>query len=509
MLVISVSMLTASCGCRDHLVVWLVEDNRGLVRSGSYDFWWSKIEFCMLALFHISAVCWFAAPIVPNQELSQAMSEWSAKLLAVNFAPTCLRLLDYLSMISDVGTVVNLMVEVFVSQEHKAFFAILCVCVVSFGCSINHLRVLNDDSVVASGADGFYKLVTDMWNTELSLMNMAVDLGTTDENDKFNKANQTSGIGTFYIYLFLFIGNMYLVEGFLIGIITSHFNNRSRIEMHALLWKLTRIRRYRYSATPIPAPFNIYWNLHKIHACGVCEGYGLLERWEADHICTQLHTLQKASADSLRKSTSRGKVHARPLDAAKKNNVKKMLLGGAKSGALGALLETLPEEPNGTSAPFPTRPSPKPRDPDPPVPTSGCSDFLLSFWIRLMRFAFVILMSGVTICFGPATAYFCEYIDFHFREDPATTDIDEDDLSEQKDELLLQKFDEIDKNGDGYLTGSEINDVLTSLGLKNVRGSDVVAQMDIDGDGKVSFEVRSTCDQLVKLVPRTPLAFES
>lgn len=37
----------------------------------------------------------------------------------------------------------------------------------------------------------------------------------------------------------------------------------------------------------------------------------------------------------------------------------------------------------------------------------------------------------------------------------------------------------------------QINAVLTSLGLKNVRGSDVVAQMDIDGDGQVSFEVRS------------------
>ena len=136
------------------------------------------------------------------------MSEWSSKLLAVNFAPTCLRLLDYLSMISDVGTVVNLMIETFASQEHKAFFAILIVCVVSFGCSINHLRVLNDDTVIASGAAGFYQLVYDMVNTEMSLMNMVVDLGTTDENDKFNKANQNSGIGTFYIYLFLTIGNV-------------------------------------------------------------------------------------------------------------------------------------------------------------------------------------------------------------------------------------------------------------------------------------------------------------
>ena len=51
----------------DHLVVWLVEDNRGLVRSGSYDFWWSKLEFCMLVLFHVSAILWFCAVGVPNQ----------------------------------------------------------------------------------------------------------------------------------------------------------------------------------------------------------------------------------------------------------------------------------------------------------------------------------------------------------------------------------------------------------------------------------------------------------
>ena len=41
---------------------------------------------------------------------------------------------------------------------------------------------------------------------------------------------------------------------------------------------------------------------------------------------------------------------ARPgLDAAKKKNVKQFLLSGVRTGELGALLETLPEEGSGTS----------------------------------------------------------------------------------------------------------------------------------------------------------------
>ena len=47
-----------------------------------------------------------------------------------------------------------------------------------------------------------------------------------------------------------------------------------------------------------------------------------------------------------------------------------------------------------------------------------------------MRFASVIFMTGATLCFGPWTTTFCERIGFHLREDPASTDVDEDDLME-------------------------------------------------------------------------------
>ena len=121
-------------------------------------------------------------------------------------------------------------------------------------------------------------------------------------------------------------------------------------------------------------------------------------------------------------------------------------------------------------------------------PRSCCKDHVLVFWIRLMRFAFVTLISGATLCFGPWTTVFCECIAFRFQEDPASTDVDEDDVTQRVDSLILKQFNEIDKNQDGYLTEAEIKHVLHLVGLERVRANDVVAQMDIDGDGKVSFE---------------------
>ena len=460
----------------DHVVVTLVENNRGMRRSDSFHKWWSGVDFLTLSLCYVAQILMFVAPLVPDAELSNVIKQGATQALALAFAPSFLRLLDYLSMLTEVGTVVNLIVEIFLSQEHLALVCIMLVLSLGCGFSINQLHLLHSDEAAPDDVS-VLGIFHDMVATEISLLNMAIDMGVESDGLEANSSAER-----LYIYFFLFVANMYLVEGFLIGIINHAFGDRSKVENRALLWKLSKIRRYAYSSTPVPAPFNIYWNLQRIHASGVCETYGLLERWEANELC---RSMQRASvpapgdsAASSKPVSSSAKKSPGKTDTAKsRTRTKNALLGGLRSGALEAAVEKMEEDTNEEQDPE--------VEPDAPV---GCSERLLSFWIRFMRFVFVILVAGATLCFGPFTSRFLKKLAFQFRDDPAVTDRDEEDAAQQKDTVLLRTFNEIDKDNDGYLDEEEILAVMRSMGLGRSPGEDVMAQMDADGDGKVTFE---------------------
>jgi len=57
------------------------------------------------------------------------------------------------------------------------------------------------------------------------------------------------------------------------------------------------------------------------------------------------------------------------------------------------------------------------------------------------------------------------------------------------DEEILEAFQVIDRDGDGFITESDLKDLLANLGDKVTEEeiSDMIKEVDLDGDGKVSF----------------------
>lgn len=59
-----------------------------------------------------------------------------------------------------------------------------------------------------------------------------------------------------------------------------------------------------------------------------------------------------------------------------------------------------------------------------------------------------------------------------------------------KDDQFLQAFRMFDKDGNGYISSSELRNVMLSLGekLSDEELDDMIASADIDGDGQVNYE---------------------
>jgi len=57
------------------------------------------------------------------------------------------------------------------------------------------------------------------------------------------------------------------------------------------------------------------------------------------------------------------------------------------------------------------------------------------------------------------------------------------------DEEILEAFQVIDRDGDGFITESDLKDLLANLGDKVTEEeiSDMIKEVDLDGDGKISF----------------------
>jgi calmodulin len=63
--------------------------------------------------------------------------------------------------------------------------------------------------------------------------------------------------------------------------------------------------------------------------------------------------------------------------------------------------------------------------------------------------------------------------------------------SPQDDEIeLRESFRVFDKNGDGYITASELRQVMLTLGekLTDDEVNEMIREADVDGDGKVNYE---------------------
>ena len=56
--------------------------------------------------------------------------------------------------------------------------------------------------------------------------------------------------------------------------------------------------------------------------------------------------------------------------------------------------------------------------------------------------------------------------------------------------MFLPYFQVFDKNGDGYISASELRHVMTTLGekLTDDEVDEMIREADIDGDGKVNYE---------------------
>jgi len=61
---------------------------------------------------------------------------------------------------------------------------------------------------------------------------------------------------------------------------------------------------------------------------------------------------------------------------------------------------------------------------------------------------------------------------------------------EDGDEEILEAFQVIDRDGDGFITEADLKDLLATLGEKVTEEeiADMIKEVDMDGDGKVSYE---------------------
>uniref|UniRef100_T1JDJ6 EF-hand domain-containing protein n=1 Tax=Strigamia maritima TaxID=126957 RepID=T1JDJ6_STRMM len=74
---------------------------------------------------------------------------------------------------------------------------------------------------------------------------------------------------------------------------------------------------------------------------------------------------------------------------------------------------------------------------------------------------------------------------------------------------LREAFRVFDKNGDGFISSSELRHVMTNLGekLTDDEVEDMIREADIDGDGLVNYEVKKCRkSQLTKLLAIRPIA---
>lgn len=72
--------------------------------------------------------------------------------------------------------------------------------------------------------------------------------------------------------------------------------------------------------------------------------------------------------------------------------------------------------------------------------------------------------------------------------------------SPQDEEIeLRESFKVFDKNGDGFISASELRQVMTTLGekLTDEEVNEMIKEADVDGDGKVNYEGQAT-DVLIR-----------
>eukprot|EP01051_Picozoa_sp_SAG22_P011710 SAG22_NODE_1151_length_5350_cov_7.155258_2_plen_971_part_00 len=204
---------------------------------------------------------------------------YSSRLLSWAYIPLWLRLLGYLSVeeSTGVGTVVQIVTEIFSGADNRAFMIILLVVSFSFGMTLSSLHALDEWQ---HGVDIYEYMGSSETNVTFDLSFMALNLQTPS----FIKESTSNGSNgdevkldmRIFFYVFLIFANTYLVEGFLVGIISDQFSRREAAEFQSMLSKLTLVNEYSKSEW-LPAPFNVVHSLYNLYASSVCETFGILE----------------------------------------------------------------------------------------------------------------------------------------------------------------------------------------------------------------------------------------
>lgn len=153
------------------------------------------------------------------------VAQHSSRLLSWAYIPLWIRVLGYLGVDerTGVGTVMQIVAQIFSSLDNRAFMIILLIVAFSFGMTLSSLSVLDEWQY---GVDMHSFVGSSENNFTLDLAFMALNLQTPSF---LKESGDTKLDMRISFYVFLIFANTYLVEGFLVGIISDQFSRRETV----------------------------------------------------------------------------------------------------------------------------------------------------------------------------------------------------------------------------------------------------------------------------------------